>query len=316
MISFGNKKKQKTNAKASTSSSQSGAEQDSNGPSRRQQMQALQRMVNAVKIGSRIRYHQEYEEASVLESLVIGYRINNISLYRQSDIQFEEDDGITRVLLQTEIGQERFARIESMQLIVPGAIGEERKLDYDSRATLGRRGQFAPKSKLVLMSTNFNTEHLKLDVVVERNLKLTDGVHTGLQVAYLDVLMGTLSRHEPRQFTRVAVSLPVTVCKNGTEQVLPATLLDFSEKSVRLTLDPAKDLWPEFGKKDFALIGLKSSMEKPMVKLQAQCIEVRGQERIFEMTHIQRQGSASPIEMIDVLEIKIDLMNRAESTLN
>jgi hypothetical protein len=313
MISFGSKKKQKTNTKTSTSSD---AEQGDKSPSRRQQMQALQRMVNAVKIGSRIRYHQEYEEASVLESLVIGYRINNISLYRQSDIQFEDDDGITRVLLQTEIGQERFARIESMQLIVPGAIGEERKLDYDSRATLGRRGQFAPKSKLVLMSTNFNTEHLKLDAVVERNLKLTDGVHTGLQVAYLDVLMGTLSKHEPRQFTRVAVSLPVTVCKNGTEQVLPATLLDFSEKSVRLALDPAKDHWPEFGKKDFALIGLKSSLEKPMVKLQAQCIEVRGQERIFEMTHIQRQGRASSIEMIDVLEIKIDLMNRSESALN
>lgn len=313
MISFGSKKKQKTNTKTSTSSD---AEQGDKSPSRRQQMQALQRMVNAVKIGSRIRYHQEYEEGSVLESLVIGYRINNISLYRQSDIQFEDDDGITRVLLQTEIGQERFARIESMQLIVPGAIGEERKLDYDSRATLGRRGQFAPKSKLVLMSTNFNTEHLKLDAVVERNLKLTDGVHTGLQVAYLDVLMGTLSKHEPRQFTRVAVSLPVTVCKNGTEQVLPATLLDFSEKSVRLALDPAKDHWPEFGKKDFALIGLKSSLEKPMVKLQAQCIEVRGQERIFEMTHIQRQGRASSIEMIDVLEIKIDLMNRSESALN
>jgi hypothetical protein len=313
MISFGSKKKQKTNTKTSTSSD---AEQGDKSPSRRQQMQALQRMVNAVKIGSRIRYHQEYEEASVLESLVIGYRINNISLYRQSDIQFEDDDGITRVLLQTEIGQERFARIESMQLIVPGAIGEERKLDYDSRVTLGRRGQFAPKSKLVLMSTNFNTEHLKLDAVVERNLKLTDGVHTGLQVAYLDVLMGTLSKHEPRQFTRVAVSLPVTVCKNGTEQVLPATLLDFSEKSVRLALDPAKDHWPEFGKKDFALIGLKSSLEKPMVKLQAQCIEVRGQERIFEMTHIKRQGRASSIEMIDVLEIKIDLMNRSESALN
>lgn len=304
MISFGSKKNGKGDKPAPT--------QESSQPSRRQQIDALRRIISSVKIGSRIRYHQEYEEGSILETLVIGYRINDISIFRHADISFEEEDGITRVLVQTPSGKERFARLESLQIIVPGAIGEERKLDYDSRATLGRRGQFSPKSQLVVMSTNYSGEHLKVEVNVDRNLHLTEGVHSGLQVAYLNVLVGTISSHEPRQFTRVAADLPVTLCKNGTEQVLPAKLLDFSEKTIRLTLDQDSDEWPEFGKKDFALVGLKSALDKPLVKLRCQSLELRGREQIFEMTHIIRQGKASPIEMIDVLEIKIDLMNLAE----
>ncbi len=307
MISFGLKKNTKTSKPAPAQT------QESSQPSRRQQIDALRRITSSVKIGSRIRYHQEYEEGSILETLVIGYRINDIAVFRQTDICFEEEDGITRVLLQTSMGRERFARLESLQIIVPSAIGEERKLDYDSRATLGRRGQFSPKSKLVVMSTNYNSEHLKVDVLVDRNLKLTEGVHSGLQVAFLTMLIGSITSHEPRQFSRVAADLPVTLCKNGTEQVLPAKLLDFSEKTIRLALDHEEDQWPEFGKKDYVLVGLKSALDKPLIKLRCQALELRGREQVFEMTHITRQGNAAPIEMIDVLEIKIDLMNLAES---
>ncbi len=312
MISFGSKKNGKVSKGGKGNKTASEPSQESNQPSRRQQIDALRRITSSVKIGSRIRYHQEYEESSILETLVIGYRINDIAIYRQADICFEEEDGITRVLIQTPTGRERFARLESLQIIVPSAIGEERKLDYDSRATLGRRGQFSPKSNLVVMSTNYNTEHLKIDVMVDRNLNLTEGVHSGLQVAYLTMLIGSITSHEPRQFSRVAADLPVTLCKNGTEQVLPAKLLDFSEKTIRIALDHDEDQWPEFGKKDFALVGLKSALDKPLVKLRCQSIELRGREQVFEMTHIIRQGNAAPIEMIDVLEIKIDLMNLAE----
>lgn len=280
--------------------------------SRGQQLDALKRIFNSVKIGSRIRYHQEYEQDSILETLVIGYCINDIAVYRQADIEIQGDEGgIPRVVVHSASGVDRALRVDSIQLMVPGAIGEERKLDYDSRATLGRRGPFAPGSRLVVMSTSYNSEHLKLEVQVQRNKKLTEGIHAGMQVALLDVQADSLTSHEPRQYSRVLTDLPVTLSKNGTEQVMPVRLKDFSEKTLCLALDRDGDIWPEFTKKDFALLGVKSSIDKPMVKLRCVCVENRGDLRIFEMTHIGRQGALAPIEMIDVLEIKIDLINHS-----
>ena len=280
--------------------------------SRGQQIDALKRIFNSVKIGSRIRYHQEYEQDSILETLVIGYCINDIAVYRQTDVEIEGDEGdIPRVVLRSASGVDRSVRVDSIQLMVPGAIGEERKLDYDSRATLGRRGPFAPSSRLMVMSTSYNSEHLKFEVQVQRNKKLTEGIHAGMQVALLDVQIDSLASHEPRQYSRVITDLPVTLSKNGTEQVMPARLKDFSEKTLCLALDRDGDSWPEFSKKDFALLGVKSSIDKSMVKLRCTCVESRGDLRVFEMTHIGRQGSLAPIEMIDVLEIKIDLINHS-----
>lgn len=304
MISFSGKKKvKKNNAEGSQNEHSTGKR------ATRHRVNSLRRLLNAVKIGGRIRYHKEYEGESILETLIIGYRINDLFVYRQADIDFIEEDDLPTVVINTAEGRKKLSRIEAIQLIVPGAIGEEKKLDYDSRANLGRRGPFAPKANLVVMTTNFDGEHLRLETEVHRNLKLTEGVHKGLQVALLTVMLGTLDTHEPRQHTRVSANIAVTLCKNGKETVMPAQLIDFSEKSIRLALDSADDRWPEFSKKDFALVGIKSALDKPLVKLKCQCIKERGEERIFEMTHIVRHGKTTPMEMIDALEIKIDLMN-------
>ena len=272
MISLTGKKKAKPAAPAASGNQR---------PSRLK-VEQLERVLSAVKIGNRIRYHKEYEENTVLESLVIGYRINDQFVYRQNDIRFSSDGDRPRVVIRTEKGMKELSTIDSVQLVVPSAIGEERKLDYDSRANLGMRGQFATNTRLVIMSYSFSGEHLKLEAEVYRNQKLMDGVHAGLQIALLDVLLKTLESHEPRSHTRVEANLSVTVCKNGNEKIFPALLLDFSEKCLRLGLDKPEDSWPEMGKKDFVLVGMKPSLEKPLFKLQCNLIGVRGDERILK----------------------------------
>ncbi|MGH1371510.1 MAG: hypothetical protein ACRBBW_05715 [Cellvibrionaceae bacterium] len=302
MISFGGKKAKKTPVKPAVSSAQATV------PAR-QQLKLIARLIKAVKIGTRIRYHMEYEDSTVMESLVIGYQINGVKVYRHNDVQVLVGEDKIGVAIDTPDGVEEFSRVESFDLIVPGAVGEEKKLDYDSRASLSRRGPFAPHARLSVMSYCYNTEHLKFEAEVLRNLKLTEGVHTGLQVALLSVSMGTIGNHEPRKFSRVETRLCVTVSKNGTETVMTAELQDFSEETLRLELEQESDVWPKFGKKDFLLVGLKPSMDKPLLKLRCECVGERGEGRVFKMTHIMRHGKAEPFEMLDALEIKIDLMN-------
>lgn len=302
MISFGGKKAKKAPVKVS------GARSEGSFPAR-QQLKLIARLVKSVKIGSRIRYHLEYEDSTVLESLVIGYQINGVKVYRQNDIQVLTGEEQVGVVIKTPEGPEEFSRIESFELIVPGAVGEERKLDYDSRANMSRRGPFAPHARLSVMSYCYNTEHLKFEAEVLRNLKLSQGVHSGLQVALLSVSLGTVDNHEPRKFSRVETRLCVTASKNGTETVMTAELQDFSEETIRLVLESENDSWPKFGKKDFLLVGLKTSVDKPLVKLRCECVSERGDGRVFKMTHIMRHGKPEVFEMLDALELKIDLMN-------
>ena len=145
MISFGGKKSKKKVVRRSDEPVQSGF------PAR-QQLKTISRLIKAVKIGSRIRYHLEYEDTTVLESLVIGYQINGIKVYRQNDVRVMLSEDEVGIVIGTAEGPEKFSRAESFELIVPGAVGEERKLDYDSRANLSRRGPFAPHARLSVMS--------------------------------------------------------------------------------------------------------------------------------------------------------------------
>jgi len=302
MISFGGKKSKKAVIKPRADSPRASG-------SVRQQLKLLNRLLTSVKIGSRIRYHMEYEEATTLESLVIGYQINGLMVFRQSDVKATADGEDAAVTVMTSDGVEEFTRLESFDLVVPGAVGEERKLDYDSRASMSRRGPFAPHARLSVMSYSYNTEHLKLEAEVLRNLKLSQGVHAGLQVALLSVSLGSIGNHEPRKYSRVETRLCVTASKNGTETVMTAELQDFSEETIRLVLDGDGQQWPKFGKKDYLLVGMKTSVDKPLVKLRCECVGERGEGRVFRMTHMMRHGKPEPFEMLDALEIKIDLMN-------
>lgn len=283
----------------------------------RQRLALIKRFVAAVKIGSRIRYHQEFEEASELESLVIGYQINDVQVFRQADIDFVENDLSLKLVIHCDGKTEEFTRIEDFCLIVPDTSGEELKLDYDSRANLSRRGPFAPRSHLVVISSNASSEHLIFEADVKRHLKLSGGVHSGLVVVLLDVAMGTINSHEPRKHARIETDLCVTACKNGTDKPITAHLKDFSEECICLRLASEElESWPEFGKKDFLLVGMKASVDKPLVKLRCDFVEQRGEDRLFKMTHIFKQGKPTPFQMLDALEIKIDLMNYVSESFN
>lgn len=276
----------------------------------KQRLALIKRFISSVKIGSRIRYHQEFEEASELESLIVGYQINDIQVFMQSDIEFVEDELSAKLIIRRDGEREELTRIEDFALIVPDTAGEELKLDYDSRANLSRRGPFAPRSHLVVFSTHAKSEHLIFEADVKKHLKLKQGVHSGLVVVLLDVAMGTIASHEPRKHARIDADLCVTASKNGSENPITARLKDFSEEYVCLHLDDDElEPWPEFGKKDFLLVGMKTSIDKPLVKLRCEFIEQRGAERVFKMTHIFKQGKQVAFQMLDALEIKIDLLN-------
>lgn len=280
----------------------------------RRRIEAIMRIAKSFPIGARIRYHPEFDTASLLDTLVLGYVFDDYFVFTANQFGFSGSESIPTIDI-TEYSRADAAinllslnRIDSFQLLIPSSAGEERKLDCNSRASLGRNGPFAKGSPLTLITLG-GAENLRMNVVVHKRMLLPNGPHQGMQVAVLDVLLESLEGHEPRAQPRVETRMPATVCRDGSDKVLPAFILDVSEFYMRLMLDHSESGWPPLSAKHFVLISLKPWPDRPVLKLHCHFVREAGGERVFEIVQVLKQDKFIPFEMLDAIELKIALMS-------
>lgn len=277
----------------------------------RQSIANVHRIIDSVPLGARIRHHAEFDENSVLDGLVLGYGFDGNFIFLKNQVSFTDSESSPEIQLRTSgqcDGGVAYRSIESFQLLIPSDTGEERKLDYDSRASIGRNGPFSKGAYLTVISLGNGAENLRMACTVEKRMVLEEGPHRGLQVAVLNVQLGTIENYEPRAQSRVETRTPVTICYDGSDTVMPAFILDVSEFFLRVALDSEDRKWPKLADKSFALIALKPWPNKPMLKLKCHFIRDAGGERVFEIDQQLKQGKYIAFEMLDAIELKIALM--------
>lgn len=267
------------------------------------------RILDCFKIGTRLRFHPEYDDDTILEALVLGYYVEDVYVFQQKNISIEVIDGVPSLTLSGPHGSTSYSRIDKFYVVVPRDIGIEETLDYDSRATLGNMGPFKKGAALKLMSVQPGRDNISCEAVVHRNLKIDSGPHNGLTVVQLDPALGTMQEYEPRSETRINTNLPGHFHFNGGSEFIRTYILDFSESAMRLGLMDDGVQWPNFGKKDMGVLCMKLAKDSPVIKLECQCVDQRGNERIFKVRKISRQGQFIPFTKLDALEMKVNLMN-------
>lgn len=136
---------------------------------------------------------------------------------------------------------------------------------------------------------------------------LKSGLHAGHEVALLEVLLDSVEVFDPRGEVRVETQLPATISRNGTDEVIPATILDISEAFLRIQLEPTEPPWPQFTSRHYAIISLKPDDSTPMMRLKCHLSLERGNSRIFEIDSIIRNGVEHPYSTVDGLQLKIAL---------
>ena len=269
----------------------------------------LKRIVNCFELGQRIRYHVEFERQDVLESLVMGYCINDHMVFKSSDISFMEDEKTIKLVLDKGDKKIALNRIEKIQVILPGDMGEEKKLDHHARSNLGRKGPFSRNNRLVIMSTNVGKENLMITSEVARNLRLKDGVHAGHHVVMLELDLSSVETYELRATPRISTQIPILLHKEGEEVIVPGLVQDISEYFLNVSLQPPQIPWPELTRKDSVIIAFSASEDKPQIKLRCMCVRKNGANRVFEITEIYRQSEFVTFQMIDAMQLKIELMH-------
>jgi len=115
-----------------------GLDDDQSRPTRRK-IEYLRRMFEAMGIGRRIVYLPEYTESKLrLETVVIGYKINEEFVFLARDLEFIEEGPNIRIAVHTRSGREIISRIEQIAILVPGdSSATDRQLDANARAGLG-----------------------------------------------------------------------------------------------------------------------------------------------------------------------------------
>lgn len=276
----------------------------------RQNVKCVRRIIESLPLGARIRHHAEFDENSVLDGLVLGYGFDGHLVFLKNQLAFIDSDVTPEIHINTadQGGTIDFRSIESFQLLIPSDTGEERKLDYDRRASIGRNGPFSKGAYLTLISLGNGVENLRMACTVDKRMVLETGPHRGLQVALLNVQLATIESYEPRAQSRVETRTPVTICYEGSDTVLPAFIVDVSEFFLRVALDPEDRKWPALADKNLVHIALKPWPNKPMLKLKCHFIRDAGGERVFEIDQQLKQGKYIAFEMLDAIELKIALM--------
>ncbi|MDT8385192.1 MAG: hypothetical protein RRB22_12330 [Gammaproteobacteria bacterium] len=184
-------------------------------------------------LGEKIRYFPEYQEKGALDTIVLGYSVNDLQIFSPIDIRCQQDGERDVFRLMVE-GQERQVQtVDSFSLLIPVNQDDENKRDYMRRAELGPRGPFRRQNIISLLACSRGGTLSQVDTEVRKVLSLTSGIYAGHDVVVLDVLPDTLRLTDQRQHYRLQTDLPASLTiKDG--ETHDCVLMDFSEESAQL----------------------------------------------------------------------------------
>lgn len=274
-------------------------------PNSANRLKMLQGLLESFAIGTRIAYYPDFENNLQLEGLIIGVSIDDELIFRQDAFEFSAGPTAKPSNEFSDLIDLKYAR--RICFLVPTDQQAVLRLDHDKRAKLGKGHLFRKGNQLTLVSFNTHSQNRQVQTQVFKREKLKSGLHAGHEVALLEVSLETVETFDPRGQVRVETNLPATISRNGTDEVIPATILDISEAFLRIELEPTETPWPQFSGRHYAIISLKPDDNTQMMRLKCHLSLERGSSRIFEINAVIRNGVEHPYSTVDGMQLKIAL---------
>lgn len=200
----------------------------------RMDLAVLAELINCFPIGKRLNYYPEFKDNIKLESILLGYMIDERPVFSGGDIRIQGGDKAVRIFLADGKGGEAPLRdVSAFAFILPDANADT-QLDYMRRAELDRVGCFRPGNAITLISSKHIDGTASLDTEVHSVQTLRNGVYAKHRLALLVAQPETLKFTEQRQYQRVEVRVPATLRTQHSELPHECMLLDFAETSMRI----------------------------------------------------------------------------------
>jgi len=187
-------------------------------------------------IGSGVDYYPEYQTAMTMQSVVLGYEINGHLIFKQQQIVLDLHSGQkARLTLKLDHGDINETHLHSFGILLPANAGEEYKLDFISKSSLGSRGQFRNGNSISLIARMESKGVATLETTVRESTLAKDGFFKGHRLVILDVISSSLEFAEQRTQYRVNTRIPVKIkTADAAGSALAALLCDFSEQFLKI----------------------------------------------------------------------------------
>lgn len=274
----------------------------------------LAEIIRYFPLGEKIRYYPEYQRGSALDTLVLGYGVNNQFVFSPVNIRHQNDgDGdVFRLLVD---GHEQMIRdVDQFRILIPYNPDDENKRDYTRRAELGPRGPFRRRNTITLVSCTSGGTLSTVDTSVWKVQPLESGIYAGHDVVLLDVLPSTVKLTDQRQHYRLPTSLPARLAiKDGG--VYACTLLDFSEESVQLSFERSnQDLDTLTEYRHLTLTIDASSDAHPRIfVLDGVMYRKTDTSLVMKLLGIYQGKELRSLNLVDILDIKANLLRHPKT---
>lgn len=289
-----------------------GQDGDSEGDSAQGRPVNLSKLIELIRyfpLGEKLRYYPEYQKESALETIILGYGINEQFIFSPLGVRHQQDDGQISLHVLHDGEDRQVKRVESFSLLIPFNREDDTKRDYQRRAELGPRGPFRRHNVITLLACSRGGILSHVDTVVRKVLPLKDGIYAGHEVVVLDVLPDSLTLTDQRQHYRLKTSVPVTLSlrEGGT---YPCTLLDFSEESIQLQFDRLHEEMEnlsEYRRLTLTLDVTNAGQSKQFV-LDGTMYRKTGDRMVMKLQGIYKGGNLANLGLVDILDIKASLL--------
>lgn len=265
-------------------------------------------VLQSYPIGAALRYYPEFKQNIVLESVILGYLLNQTLVFSAQEMVCEGTGKNARML----VGPERKAvRLNSVGIVIPSNSRGVEELDYARREELERTGGLANGNNITLMAHPRDGKTPVVQTTVRKKTVVKEGLYANTPVVLLNVDVSSLLLTDQRTHMRLKTELPAHALV-GSDAVQPCTMVDFSERSVRLRGEE----WPATVRVGRPVtISFTLPNRSGNVVLRGDLFRKDDNDLVVMLEEIQRGSDFLRIELIDVLGIKATLLQLPQTSV-
>lgn len=275
----------------------------------------LKQLVSYFPIGGKTHYYPEYLEDIKLQTLILGYEINGIQIYGRDQVR-QLSSGALEFLLGKQGETVAATDLNNFALIVPDTSELEKTLDYDSKAAIGKSGQFMRGNSITLVSTPTDIGTPIIDTAVLRRTLVKEGNFQNYKVVVLDPKLDSLTYKERRPKKRIKLSVACTLLSPvDNPSVQSGTLMDCSELCVGIELtEPLLE-------NSVLAKGIPARLDVPMPLLD-RTFELMGEVHavrsngavVLKLQRIKKDDQFEDLQLVDRLELRASLAQLSQGT--
>lgn len=272
----------------------------------------LRMLAKHFPIGRKLRYYPEYHREIALKTIILAYRVNDFYLYSKDGIVLDDDGS----LLGFRTGGKKLLppeAVERFYVVVPDTSEMVRQLDYLTRAELGTGGQFRQGNTITLVAETTERCIPTLDNQVYRRIELKEGPYANSPVILLTPDLSSLTIADKRKQQRVESALEVTL-HHGRDAELRCTALlrDFAENALRVEFPDTAPQLAEVRSHDPIYVEFFLDATDMPYRLQGKLLRQDEKHWVIRTEQIFDGGEFRKLRMIDIVEIKTQLLNAAD----